>query len=138
MLVRALGLDGVQEITEDRLSAYHPGAHDLLFVGLPQNSDLLPKTPAMVVMEKGAFSLNRIRYDDPKDLFFGVFTHPSAANRVVAVFMPLSPRYAETTARKITHYGKYSYLAFSRGQNRDKGTWPVNASPLIHQFSGKK
>ncbi|MGD2000613.1 MAG: hypothetical protein PVJ00_08590, partial [Desulfobacterales bacterium] len=38
-------------------------------------------------------------------------------------------------ARKITHYGSYSYLAFNRGQNQAKGVWPTLASPLIQRFS---
>jgi hypothetical protein len=37
-------------------------------------------------------------------------------------------------ARKITHYGKYSYLAFQGGKNLDKGIWPVETSPLIYEW----
>jgi hypothetical protein len=35
--------------------------------------------------------------------------------------------------RKLPHYGKYSYLAFSGGEptNIDKGQWPANNSPLV-------
>ena len=35
--------------------------------------------------------------------------------------------------RKLPHYGKYSYLAFSGGEpsNVAKGTWPAAASPLV-------
>jgi len=138
LLVRALGLDSVEEVTEDRLTAYDLTVHDLLFVGIPENRDLLPEVSERVVMGKRSFNLNAVRYDDPGDAFFGVFARPAAGNRVVAVFLPLSPLHAETAARKITHYGKYSYLSFSRGQNRDKGTWPVSESPLIHQFSFSK
>jgi hypothetical protein len=36
--------------------------------------------------------------------------------------------------RKITHYGKYSYLAFSNGENLVKGIWPPAASPLEVRF----
>jgi len=37
-------------------------------------------------------------------------------------------------ARKITHYGKYSYLAFQQGKNKDKGIWPVEKSPLVVEW----
>ena len=37
-------------------------------------------------------------------------------------------------ARKLPHYGKYSYLIFQNGTNRDKGFWPVEASPLVFQW----
>ncbi|MCB2198329.1 hypothetical protein KQI63_02930 [bacterium] len=33
-------------------------------------------------------------------------------------------------ARKLPHYGKYSYLAFTAGQNIGKGQWTVTNSPL--------
>jgi hypothetical protein len=36
-----------------------------------------------------------------------------------------------TAARKITHYGKYSYLAFREGNNQAKGTWTASRSPLV-------
>jgi hypothetical protein len=51
--------------------------------------------------------------------------------------MPLSPEYADIVAAKITHYGKYSYLAFRRGKNQDKGFWPVATSPLVYNWSGE-
>ena len=34
-------------------------------------------------------------------------------------------------ARKLPHYGKYSYLAFDAGSNIAKGQWEVTDSPLI-------
>jgi hypothetical protein len=63
-----------------------------------------------------------------------VFEHPYAKNRVAALFMPLSSRYADIVARKVTHYGKYSYLAFENGKNQDKGYWPVKNSPLVYAW----
>jgi hypothetical protein len=39
--------------------------------------------------------------------------------------------------RILTHYGKYSYLAFDAGKNVAKGIWPVTESPLIRQFADK-
>jgi hypothetical protein len=55
-------------------------------------------------------------------------------SRRVALFLPLSPQYAEAVARKITHYGKYSYLAFQNGKNVNKGVWPVENPPLIFKW----
>jgi len=41
-------------------------------------------------------------------------------------------------ARKLPHYGKYSYLAFAGDEptNTLKGQWPVVASPLVVQLAG--
>jgi hypothetical protein len=63
-----------------------------------------------------------------------VFSHPKDAERVVGLFLPLSAKGAASTARKIPHYGKYSFLVFQDGVNQAKGTWPVSGSPLIHVF----
>jgi hypothetical protein len=40
-------------------------------------------------------------------------------------------------ARKLPHYGKYSYLVFrgSAPDNQLKGQWPANDSPLMHWFT---
>lgn len=38
-------------------------------------------------------------------------------------------------ARKLPHYGKYGYLAFSSGQNIRKGQWPVQDSPLSAEIN---
>ncbi|MDX1707673.1 MAG: hypothetical protein R3274_03665, partial [Desulfobacterales bacterium] len=73
-------------------------------------------------------------YDHATDIFFGVFAHPQRNDRVTALFMPLSSSHAEEVARKVTHYGKYSYLAFQKGSNRDKGFWSTEQSPLEYRW----
>ncbi|MBW1841263.1 MAG: hypothetical protein JRI75_05670 [Deltaproteobacteria bacterium] len=103
-------------------------------VGFPKQQDLFKHLPGQLSITKKAFTLNGNRYDRPSDVFFGVFSHPSKENGVMAVFLPLSDQFAETAARKITHYGKYSYLAFNKGINQDKGTWPMTSSPLVHEW----
>ncbi len=37
-------------------------------------------------------------------------------------------------ARKVPHYGKYSYLAFDNGKNCVKGNWSAGKSPLVAQW----
>ncbi len=41
-----------------------------------------------------------------------------------------SPGALQQVARKLPHYGKYGYLAFSSGNNIVKGHWSVETSPL--------
>ncbi len=88
-------------------------------------------------MDNFSFSLHNMVYDQPSDVFFGVFAHPFAEDRVAALFWPLSPVQAEVVARKVTHYGKYSYLVFQNGQNREKGFWQPQNSPLVVQWNRK-
>jgi hypothetical protein len=73
-------------------------------------------------------------YTENSDAFLGVFHHPYNDRRIAAVFIPSSDPFAGMVARKITHYGKYSYLAFQSGRNSDKGVWPAEKSPLVHEF----
>ena len=89
------------------------------------------------MVEKLRFAVNGRAYDRPSDSFFGVFQSPAHEGRVVALFLPLSEKHADEVARKITHYGSYSFLVFSEGRNEAKGTWPVTESPLVYEWEEK-
>ncbi len=43
---------------------------------------------------------------------------------------------ADGLARKLPHYGKYSWLIFhgDAPDNEAKGEWPADQSPLVHVF----
>jgi hypothetical protein len=110
-------------------------ASDLIIVGYPKRKVLLGRMPDQAVIHAKTFTLNNSMYNEDSAVFFGVFGHPYAGNRVAALFWPPASRYAEMVARKITHYGKYSYLAFQEGKNKDKGFWQISESPLVYQWS---
>jgi hypothetical protein len=105
-----------------------------LIVGYPQRKEVFLKLPQQVAIEPQSFTLNQRTYNRPTDVFFGVFGHPHRKDRVTALFLPLSSSHAEEVARKVTHYGKYSYLAFQEGANRAKGFWSTEESPLEHRW----
>jgi hypothetical protein len=130
----SLGLERFPILRESEITAGITANHDLLWVGLPKNEDLRFFSGYRLSLDRSFFRLNSQNYRHPEDVFFGVFDHPRRSNGIVAVFLPLSPRSVEIAARKITHYGKYSYLVFRSGRNVEKGTWPVENSPLIHDF----
>ncbi len=134
LLIRSLGIQRFAWADETLLTSNEMNQNDLLFVGLPKDRNFMPKVYGQVKMTDKSFDLNEKSYNGPGDVFFGVFDHPTAENKVAAVFLPLSGEQAGTAARKITHYGKYSYLAFSNGRNLDKGFWPVTVSPLVHRW----
>ncbi|CAB1065319.1 hypothetical protein D1BOALGB6SA_10116 [Olavius sp. associated proteobacterium Delta 1] len=133
-LALSLGLKHNKFITEDELNRQRLAENDILIIGRPRSADFLKNIPAAVDIRAKSFSLEKSVYDKSSDAFFGVFNHPYAKNRITALFMPLSTKYAEIVAAKITHYGKYSYLAFQSGKNQAKGFWPVEQSPLIHEW----
>jgi hypothetical protein len=134
-LLLSLGVENYRVVAEDRLDLTAIGESDLLLIGLPSRADLLAAVDGRMTLTKRSFELEGVTYRDPADVFFGVFTPSGGTRRATALFFPLSSEYAELVARKITHYGSYSYLAFSRGQNQAKGVWPTLASPLIHRWS---
>jgi len=138
ILALSLGLKHNEFVTESELDRQMLAENDILVIGLPSRKDLLQKMPARVTIQSDSFSLNEKVYEKPFGTFFGVFEHPVAANRIAALFMPLSPQHADVVARKITHYGKYSYLAFQSGKNLDKGIWPAETSPLVYEWDQGK
>jgi len=62
-------------------------------------------------------------YDHPKNDEYGVMV--IKCNRESDVL---------SIARKLPHYGKYSYLLFQGATNVSKGIWEVESSPLIYVF----
>jgi hypothetical protein len=134
-LTLSLGLEDFKMVPEKQATRKDLAENDILLLGLPRRKDLLSKMPGQISITEEAFVLKGTKYDQPSDTFFGVFAHPFAQNRVLAIFLPLSDNYAQTVARKITHYGKYGYLVFSQGENRDKGIWPILESSLIYRWN---
>lgn len=133
-LALSLGLKHNEFITESQLTRQRLADSDVLIIGRPRTADLLKNLPAAIDIRSKSFALENSVFDKPSDAFFGVFNHPTAQNRIMALFMPLSPEYADVVAAKITHYGKYSYLVFNKGNNQSKGFWPVEASPLAYRW----
>jgi len=134
-LITGLGVEIDRIVSNGQADAALLKAHDLLLIGYSSTIALGAKTQDRVIFKPNGYVIDGETYNTAEDAFFGVFVHPLAPQRAVALFWPLTPSYAEIAARKITHYGKYSYLVFQRGQNRVKGVWPVVDSPLIHRWS---
>jgi len=134
-LMLSLGLKNYAFAAEKNINHEQILDRDILMIGYPQDKALLRSLPDHVTVNPKSFILNEKTYEQPSDVFFGVFAHPFSENRIAALFLPLSSHQAENVARKITHYGKYSYLAFENGQNRAKGFWPIEQSPLQHRWN---
>ncbi len=133
-LLEALGKGDVPVLREEAVSPRDLAGRDVLFLGLPGGSGILPPFPKGLAAEKDRFTLEGVEYSSPSDALFAVFGHPSDKGRVAALFLPLSADAAVKAARKIPHYGKYGYLAFSDGVNKAKGSWETTGSPTIHEF----
>ena len=134
ILIAALGLKKYEFVKIGDLIPKETAQSDILLVGNPGDIRLLRNLPNQIALQQGGFRLNHQFYNRPSDSFFGVFAHPWSENRVMALFWPLSSENAEMIARKITHYGKYSYLVFEGGKNRAKGFWNIDNSPLVYKW----
>ena len=135
MLLRSLGIKQYEIAQESTADPRDLRQKDILMVGYPNRNGLLVNLPGQIAIKPTSFTLNQITYDRSADIFFGVFAHPHRKDRVTALFLPLSSLHAEEVARKVTHYGKYSYLAFQKGTNRAKGLWSTEKSPLEYRWT---
>lgn len=61
---------------------------------------------------------------------FLIKTNPYNSNRVISWFLAAENPQDAAVARKIPHYGKYSYLLFAAANNQMKGTFPPLKTPL--------
>jgi hypothetical protein len=133
-LALSLGLKNYQFVSAGNVQPSDLAGNDILLIGHPGQGALMPEMPDQISINSGSFTLNNARYSGSADSFFGVFHHPLDNGRIAGLFMPPSEKTADIVARKITHYGKYSYLAFQAGKNMAKGIWPAEKSPLVHEF----
>jgi hypothetical protein len=133
LIARSLGIRNFKIIHEDEIDSIRLDDRDLVLVGLPRDRGLLRSAPAALRLNESGFSLDGAVTPAGADTLFAVMTHPGDPQRVLAIFLP-GPTAAESAAAKITHYGRYSYLTFREGQNRDKGTWDVTHSPVVHRW----
>jgi hypothetical protein len=131
MLVRSLGLSRARIVDEASFAPAAAGAGSRVFIGLPADPSVFPDARGPVALFPDRFSVAGRSFDKPTDTLFSVFADSKTPGVVTAVLYPVHPRFGPLVARKATHYGRYSYLAFSAGQNAAKGVWPVTESPLI-------
>jgi hypothetical protein len=134
ILANSLGVRNYAIAAEGDVDRSSFQEQNVILMGYPREKEWLRKAPPSVHLEKDGFSLSGMPGAGPSDTFFGVFTHPDQPSRVLGMFLPLTSADAKTVAAKITHYGRYSYLVFSGAQNRVKGIWPVEASPVVHRW----
>jgi hypothetical protein len=122
-----------REILPNDLQGY-----DVLFLGWPSTPDLQPHLPPGLQISRNSFRLNNEMFTDTDAVLFAALPHPSDPERTAAVFLPLSSQAAQQVARKIPHYGRYSYLVFSGGEILSRDTWPVTESPTLIRLDNRE
>ncbi|MGD8389481.1 MAG: M1 family aminopeptidase, partial [Desulfobacteraceae bacterium] len=133
-LTVALGLQNARKVAATPNEAQIMEDRDWILVGRPASFSFLGGLLDPIAIEADHVRVEGNALSDPQDLFFGVFEHPRSPDRIVALFLGNTETAAGSVARKIPHYGNYSYLVFRGDRNREKGVWPVVSSPLIVQW----
>ena len=133
-LATALGRSDLTIVLEKDLDSSQAATHDLVVMGIPAHPLLKRAIQDRVTLHPQGFDLNGQAYRAPTDCFFGVWPHPLSQEHTMAVVLYGSQRHLETIARKIPHYGRYSFLVFKETTNRVKGIWPTASSPLVYDW----
>ena len=136
MLAQGLGRSKVVLRQEADFDPQPEDAGDWLFLGLPALPEVRQLVENVVKLRPDGFVLEDQAFDGRRASFFGVWPHPRQSGRFVAVLLPGPEADQAAIARKIPHYGRYSYLVFEDATNEVKGEWPVAASPLVYTWPG--
>jgi len=134
LLLAALRKQGARLLREAEVSTADLRERDILYLGLPERPGLWPNSPGGLSIGRESITLDGQAYARRDVSLFVVVPNPNNASRRFALFLPATAAEASVVARKIPHYGKYSYLLFHTGTNRAKGIWPASGSPMVHHF----
>jgi hypothetical protein len=140
LLLEGLGHADAPITSEKEAEMKMSKERDFLFFGLPRSEKLksfFSSSPEDVTLSSEKFSVKGF---SGADCLFLVFNESNRGAGITALYLPVSGTSTDsvlTSARKITHYGKYSYLTFSHGVIQQKGVWEVLRSPLQFDFIRK-
>jgi len=93
-----------------------------------------------VKFEKNKVDISEQDLFENKNSIIMVGRNPQQQESALALISADSVKAIPGLARKLPHYGKYSFLAFEGVEptNMLKGQWPVVNSPLTYQFSDQQ
>ncbi len=131
MLLAALRKRGLPIKSVTAVKQAELAEHDLIIFGTPD--ELLPER-IFESASQSTLTLAGKKAPLAGHSAFVVRRNPYNPSRHAAWFISADPAKAASVARKIPHYGKYSYLLFAGDQNRLKGVWEAETSPLRVDF----
>lgn len=129
-LLRGLQKSQAKVVSWEEFDHSMADQHDLLFVGWPPAEIVAGNEVLQLQAEQDSFYWDKIRYQGTADSLFLCRKTAKGNQHLSAIFHPLSQQAARKVARKISHYGRYSYLVFKDGANFVKGTDEPGESPL--------
>jgi hypothetical protein len=136
-LLAGLNHRGTPIWTEQQFAARNTTGQAVIFFGMPVQAKgraLLSYPGNGAKITADTLGGDRAPAGRAADTLFAVFKHQQ---RLVAVFLPKTGTTVDTvlhTARKITHYSRYSRLFFKNGTNIGKRIDKASGSPLTHHM----
>lgn len=130
-LLRGLHWHDAAVVGEAEYLKIKPLRSDVLILGWPEDEKLQSQMQEFIgAVKKQPAPPDKI---DENEVLFMVIKG-SSGSQVIAYYLPGSIIAAQDAARRIPHYGQYSYLTFKNGRNQVKGTWEPDRSPLKVRF----
>ncbi len=138
-IAAALNRNGFAAVARaDELSDEELAGSTLIILGGPQDNPLVGRwtgnIPGGTELHAGGFTLAGRDYEGGGQAVVACLRNPLNSRLGAAVLMGTDAAGVSNLGSRLLHYGRYSYLSFSDGNNADKGTWAVESSPLIHHF----
>ncbi len=135
VLLQALNRENIPLISEEDTTEKKLQNRDVLFLGLPRDyaDPLFDQTDGTELWSSLGFT-DGGQLSSPDSALFAAVNPPGDPETTWAYFVSSSPEAARDAARRIPHYGRYSYLLFAGGEVRIRETRDPEQLPLEHVF----
>src|SRR5262245_61838014 len=140
-LAKAWTRDGVETVTDSEISALPSDRAVWLFGAdnkfAPVVADALKSYGAS--FDAAGLRTSSTAYDAAGRSLVAVARHPANPDSVVIALAASSEPAADALARKLPHYGKYSWLVFAGDDatNEASGEWQVGDTPLARNLTAQ-
>jgi hypothetical protein len=138
-LAKAWSRDGVETVMDSEIDALPADRAVWLFGAgnkfAPVVADALK--PYGASLDASGLRTSSTAYDAAGRSLVAVARHPANPDSVVVALTASSEAAADALARKLPHYGKYSWLVFAGDDatNEATGEWPVGDTPLARNLT---
>jgi hypothetical protein len=138
-LAKAWARDGVETVMDSEINAL-PSDRAVWLFGernkfAPVVADALK--PYGASLDAAGLRTSSTAHDAAGRSLIAVARHPANPDSVVVALTASSEAAAEALARKLPHYGKYSWLVFAGDDatNEATGEWPIGDTPLARNLT---
>jgi hypothetical protein len=135
-LLASLNQPGVSVVRASAARPQDVRGRDLLVLGMPGPGSAVPPPPSTIDAQGRAVPVAQVQGGRS---IFVVTSHPEDPSRKVAYLLPgrkTGPEQLLDAARKVTHYGKYSLLAFDGDTVVERVVADSQSSPLVVDLEG--